>query len=365
VGKTTLVQQLINQTSTTCHLVSADDIHAGDRAWLRLQWTSARQKVEQGTKEVWLIVDEVQKIENWSETVKKEWDYDTTHAINLKVILLGSSRLLIQRGLTESLAGRFETIYIPHWSFAEMRDAFGWTVEQYIYFGGFPGAATLIDEEIRWKKYIRESLVETSISKDVLMMAVVEKPTLLRRLFEIGTTYSGQILSLNKIQGELQETGNLTTLSNYLRLLESAGLLGGIEKYAGSVIRKRASKPKFQVFNNALLSTYFEADFKTAMSHTKDWGRFVESAVGAHLLNGKYEQGYNLYYWNENNNEVDFVIEKNGKIIALEVKSGVSSANKGLSVFAQKFNPEKILLVGTDGIPLDEFLMLKPEKLFL
>ena len=365
VGKTTLVRQLIQQTDIPCHFVTADDLYAADSTWLRREWGNARFQLQQNDrKEMLFIVDEVQKVPNWSEIVKKEWDSDSFSDINVKVILLGSSRLLIQKGLTESLAGRYELTNITHWSFDEMRDAFGWNLEQYIYFGGYPGSASLIPDEERWKDYIRESLVETTISKDILMMARVDKPALLKRLFDIGCRYSSQILSLNKVQGELQESGNLTTLSGYLDLLKGAGLLSGLEKYAADIIRKRASKPKFQVHNNALLAAGQNKTFDMLRKDSKEWGRFVESAVGTHLINSGLKHRFNVYYWNQGNYEVDYVIEKGGEIIAIEVKSGKNSANIGLSLFDKEFQPHGLYLIGTDGIPLEQFFTMNPGDLF-
>jgi len=365
VGKTTLVKQLIQKTDTPCHFVTADDLYAADGTWLKREWSNARLQLQQNEKkEVIFIVDEVQKIPNWSETIKKEWDSDSFTDTSVKVILLGSSRLLIQKGLTESLAGRYELTNITHWSFAEMRDAFGWTLDQYIYFGGYPGSASLISDEERWKDYIREALVETTISKDILMMARVDKPALLKRLFDIGCRYSSQILSLTKVQGELQESGNLTTLSGYLNLLKEAGLLSGLEKYAADIIRKRASKPKFQVHNNALLSAGQNRNFDTLRQDPKEWGRFVESAVGTHLINSGLKHRFNVYYWNQGSYEVDYVIEKNNEIIAIEVKSGKDSANIGLSLFDNEFNPRDVYLVGTDGIPFEQFFTMNFADLF-
>lgn len=285
-------------------------------------------------------------------------------ARNLKVIILGSSRLLIQKGLTESLAGRFDTTYLTHWAFSEMRDAFGWNVMQYIWFGGYPRSASLIEDEFRWKAYIKDSLIETSISKDVLMLTRVDKPALLKRLFEIGCTYSAQIIALNKIQGELQEKGNLTTLSNYLSLLEGAGLLTGLEKFAGDIIRKRASRPKFQVFNNALLSAQSYKKYSEITNEPKEMGRYAESAIGAHLLNSSLNKKYNLYYWNENNYEVDFALESAGRLIAIEVKTGKDSKNSGLGKFESMFQPQASFIIGTDGIPIEEFLATDPYSLF-
>ncbi|MCK9404480.1 MAG: AAA family ATPase [Chitinophagaceae bacterium] len=246
VGKTTMVNQLVEKLSIPHHFTSADAVAASDNIWLKLKQSKRADFL--------LIIDEIQKIDNWSETVKLLWDADTRTKISIKVILLGSSRMLLQKGLTESLAGRFETTYMGHWSFIEMQAAFGWNAEKYAWFGGYPGSATLIDDEVRWKNYIQSALIETSVSKDILMTTRIDKPALMKRLFELGCLYSGQIVSFTKILGQLQDAGNTTTLSHYLNLLDTAGLLTGIEKYAGTILRKRASSPKFQVHNTALIS---------------------------------------------------------------------------------------------------------------
>lgn len=365
VGKTTMVNQLLSQLSVSYVSESADAIAATNSAWLMQVWETARLRMKaSGASEYLLVIDEIQKIDNWSEVVKQQWDKDTRGNVNIKVILLGSSSLLIQKGLTESLAGRFETFYLGHWSFAEMTTAFGWSIEQYIYFGGYPGSAVLIEDEERWKSYIKDSLIETSISKDILMLTRVDKPALLKRLFEIGCLYSGQILSYTKITGQLHDAGNTTTLANYLKLLSDCGLLGGLEKYAGSVIRQRSSSPKFQVYNNALLTSQDDETYSTAIVNPKLWGRLVESSVGAHLLNHAISERYNLRYWREGNNEVDFILEKGDKVIGLEVKSGASADNEGMGIFNEKFHPDKMLLVGTGGIPYEDFLKINPKELF-
>ena len=365
VGKTTMVNQLLSQLSVSYVSESADAIAATNSAWLMQVWETARLRMKaSGASEYLLVIDEIQKIDNWSEVVKQQWDKDTRGNVNIKVILLGSSSLLIQKGLTESLAGRFETFYLGHWSFAEMTTAFGWSIEQYIYFGGYPGSAVLIEDEERWKSYIKDSLIETSISKDILMLTRVDKPALLKRLFEIGCLYSGQILSYTKITGQLHDAGNTTTLANYLKLLSDCGLLGGLEKYAGSVIRQRSSSPKFQVYNNALLTSQDDETYSTAIVNPKLWGRLVESSVGAHLLNHAISERYNLRYWREGNNEVDFILEKGDKVIGLEVKSGTSADNEGMGIFNEKFHPDKMLLVGTGGIPYEDFLKINPKELF-
>jgi len=365
VGKTTLVTQLTAQVKIDYYFVSADSVAASNAAWLEQQWEAARIKLAQHeTKEFLLVIDEIQKIDNWSETVKLLWDTDTRNNLNLKVILLGSSRLLLQQGLTESLAGRFESTYMAHWSFDEMQQAFGWDVNQYVWFGGYPGSATLIDDEERWKTYVTESLIETSISKDILMLTRVDKPALMKRLFELGCLYSGQILSYTKVLGQLQDAGNTTTLSHYLELLDTAGLLAGIEKYAPDVIRQRSSSPKFQVHNTALISAQRNDLFKDTLAKPDEWGRMVESAIGSHLINHSLTEKFNLHYWRERDEEVDFVIERKGKVTGLEVKGGAAGSTSGMTAFKKKFNPDKVLLIGNAGMPWQDFLKLNPVGLF-
>ncbi|MCL2435412.1 MAG: ATP-binding protein, partial [Lentimicrobiaceae bacterium] len=284
-------------------------------------------------------------------------------ATHIKVILLGSSSLLIQKGLTESLAGRFEKTYIGHWSFPEMQSAFGWNLNQYIYFGGYPGAAPLIEDEKRWKSYIIDSLIETSISKDILMLTRVDKPALLKRLFETGANYSGQILSFTKILGQLLDAGNTTTLSHYLSLLSNCGLLGGLEKFSGSIVKKRASSPKFQVYNNALITAYLKNDYLQTLQEPDLWGRIAESAIGTHLIGKSISENYKLFYWREGDCEIDFVIEYGEKLLGLEVKSGISTANKGIGKFLNQYPSAKTIFVGTGGISMEEFLSVNPIEL--
>lgn len=272
--------------------------------------------------------------------------------------------MMLMKGLTESLAGRFELIRMGHWDYAEMRDAFGWTLDQYIYFGGYPGTARLIEDEPRWKRYVGDSLVESAISKDVLMTSTIYKPALLRQLFELGCSYSGELLSLNKMLGQLQDAGNVTTLAGYLQLLDQCGLLAGLQKYANDDARKYASIPKYQVYNNALHSLYAGTSFEIERLNPKRWGRWVESAVGAYLLNHAENIGYKVYYWREKADEVDFILVKNGKVIAIEVKSGRRGSNNGLPLFREQFHPLRSFIVGTNGIPVEEFLTTDLTRLF-
>ncbi len=360
VGKTTLALHVASECGLPHHIASADEPTLRDSAWIETQWETARL-LASGTdgKGVLLVLDEVQKAPNWSETVKRLWDEDTRHGHPLKVILLGSAPLPIQRGLTESLAGRFEILHLPHWSFPEMRAAFGWTLDEYIFYGAYPGAAPLAKQPERWVRYIRDALIETTISRDVLLLSRVDKPALLRRLFELGCAYSGQILSYTKMTGQLQDAGNTTTLAHYLDLLAGAGMLTGLQKYAGAAVRRKASSPKLQVLNTALMTALSERTLTEARKDTALWGRLVESAVGAHLANAAMTRDIALYYWRERNREVDFVVRAGRNLIAIEVKSGPSQRRlPGLTAFDHAFGPVRKLLVGGDGIHVETFLSM-------
>lgn len=358
VGKTTLVRQVLAGINRPHHFVSADEPALRDAVWLRTQWDAARLIArDSGDSGAVLALDEIQKITGWSETVKRLWDEDTASALPLHVVLLGSAPLLVQGGLTESLAGRFEQLRLPHWTFGEMRTAFGFSFEQFLYFGGYPGAAPLAADAERWRRYILDSLVETTISRDVLLMTRVDKPALLRRLFELGCRYSGQILSYNKMIGQLQDAGNTTTLAHYLDLLSGAGMLTGLPKFAGETVRQRGSSPKLQVLNTALMTAQSGLLPDDAKKDTEFWGRLTESAVGAHLANAAAMGTCELFYWRDRNREVDFVVRSGRRLLAIEVKSArARSALPGLAAFSDAFSPERTLLVGADGIPVEDFL---------
>ncbi len=365
VGKSTLVGQALAKSNTPHLFISADAVGNTGNVWLEQQWQAARFEWKKSeASEFILAIDEIQKITNWSETVKKLWDEDTRKGQAIKVVLLGSSRLLLQQGLTESLGGRFETIYLGHWSFTEMNLAFGVTTEQYVWFGGYPGAANLMQDEDRWKKYVHDALIETSISKDILMLTRVDKPALLRKLFELGCLYCGQILSFTKMVGQLQDSGNTTTLAHYLNLLNTAGLLAGIEKYTGEELRKRSSSPKFQVHNTALITAQHSESFKAVIQKPEVWGRWVEAAIGSHLINHQLSEGFTVNYWRHRDDEIDFVIQKKDKLIGLEVKSGATQKNSGMETFKREHHPDKLFLIGNSGIPWQDFLKINPAELW-
>jgi uncharacterized protein len=324
VGKTTLVRHVLAVSKLPAHYASADEpTSRGDRIWLEQQWDIARLKAGKGKTGALLVLDEIQKITDWPNVVKLLWDADSHSGVNLKVVLLGSAPLLIQSGLTESLAGRFEVIAVPHWSFPEMREAFDWTLEQYIFYGAYPGAAALIGSPERWRRYILDSLIETTISRDILLLTRVDKPALLRRLFLLGCAYSGQILSYQKMIGQLTDAGNTITLAHYLELLQGAGMLAGLFKYSLGKVRQHGSSPKLQVLNTALMSAQDHRSLAEARQDRDYWGRVVESAVGAHLFNSSFGTNISVAYWRERNHEVDFVLQQGKNTVAIAAKSGL------------------------------------------
>ncbi len=354
VGKTTLARQAIASFAGKSHYATADLPAAPDALWIEQQWRLARiMATEEPTL---LVLDEVQKVPRWSETVKMLWDEDSIQQTNLHVVLLGSAQFLMQHRLGESLVGRFELIRVPHWSFVEMQAAFGWDIERFIYFGGYPGAAVLSDDEFRWRSYVLDAIIEPTLSRDVLQLARIDKPALLRRLFVLGCQYSGQILSYQKMIGQLQDVGNTTTLAHYLTLLNGAWMLAGLDKFAGDLARSRAASPKLLVLNTALLTAQHSFDYPSARQDGEQWGRLVESAVGAYLYN-TLPANMSLSYWRERNAEVDFVVQHGTRLLAIEVKSGRNKGVfTGLEAFAGTFPNVTKLVVGTGGIPLDVFL---------
>jgi predicted AAA+ superfamily ATPase len=358
VGKTTLVQQVLAAIPLPSRYASADEPMLRGAGWIEEQWQAALFEADAAARTAMvLVLDEVHKIPGWSETVKRLWDEDTRGGRQLRVVLLGSAPFLVARGLSESLAGRVETLHLPHWTLPEMRGAFGCSLDEYIFHGGYPGAASLIGDPPRWSRYIIDSLIETTVSRDVLLLTRVDKPALLRQLFELACRYSGQILSYTKMLGQLQDAGNTTTLAHYLELLAAAGMVTGLQKYAGEAVRRRGSSPKLQVLNTALMTAPSGLSAAQARADPELWGRLVESAVGAHLANAAAAGRCQVYYWRDGNREVDFVVAAGSSLTAIEVKSARRPRTaSGIDAFAVSFRAARKLLVGGDGIPLQDFL---------
>lgn len=365
IGKSTVVKQVLNDIDLPYQFFSADNVPASNGTWVLNCWAAVRSlKENKGWESAILVIDEIQKIANWSEAVKKEWDNDTFHDRNIKVLLLGSSRVLLEKGLSESLAGRFEEIRMSHWGFKEMRECFGCTLDQYIFYGGYPGAATLIDDEDRFQQYIQSSIIDATINKDILMDTPISKPALFRQTFELGAAYSGELLSLNKMLGTLQDAGNTTTLASYINLLGESGLLCGLQKFSVDMARRKSSIPKLQVYNNALKNVYCPLSFEQSVINRKEWGRIFESGIGAYLVSQAFVHRFEVFYWRERNDEVDFVLRKKNSVVAIEVKSNAEKTTAGIEKFRQMYRPTTSLIIGEAGIKAEDFLTMDIRKLF-
>ena len=360
-----MVKQVLKDLDIPYQMFSADNVPTTNSAWVANCWAATRSLQESKRYEsIVLVIDEIQKISNWSEAVKKEWDDDTFHDRNIKVLLLGSSRVLLERGLSESLAGRFEEIRMSHWSYTEMKECFGFTLDQYVYYGGYPGAASLIDDDDRYQQYIQSGIVDATINKDILMDTPISKPALLRQTFELGSAYSGQLLSLNKMLGTLQDAGNTATLASYIHLLDESGLLCGLQKYSIDTARRKASIPKLQVYNNALKMIYSPLTFEQAITNRGEWGHIFESAIGAYLVSQAFVHRFEVFYWRERNDEIDFILRKKGTVIAIEIKSNAEKRTEGLENFKKLFSPKAAFIVGDGGISAEDFLSMDIKSLF-
>lgn len=379
-GKTTLVRQALRQANRPTRYLSIDEVddrstrteyafetapfhdRRPDTEWLVRAWTDARRAADADPRGLVLALDEIQAIPGWTATVKGLWDADRAAGREMHVIILGSTPLPVQAGLTESLAGRFEPIRVTHWSFDEMAGAFNFDLAEYVYFGGYPGGARFIREEGRWRDYILGDLVQPSIERDVLAMGRVEEPDLLKQLFELGTEYSGQILPYNKMLCRLQNMGDTPTLARYLDLLETVGLLAGLPKYVPARHRVRATSPKLNVLNTALMTAGSGYNYAQAQADRSFWGRLVESAVGAHVLN-TLPNNARAHHWREETSEVDFVLRRGKRTVGIEVRTGQRVRGLGgMEAFVQRFNPHRAMLVGDGGTPLDEFLAAPVER---
>ena len=363
VGKTTIAKQIQESIGYPVIYGTADSPVQLDYSWIETQWRRAASEYDTSGGPVMLILDELQKVPGWSETLKMLWDNQRAGK-DIRVIILGSSALLMQEGLTESLAGRFLLHRCSHWGYAECREAFGWGLEKWLYFGGYPGASVFIDDEPTWKRYISDSLIETVLARDVLQMSRISKPALLRHLFALAATLPAQTVSYTKMLGQLHDAGNTTTLAHYIRLLEAAFLLSGLELFSKNVQRKRGSSPKLVLWNNALINAISTKTFSETISDSVWWGRIVENAVGSHLCNNLNSVEYDITYWREKNFEVDFIISRGSKLWAVEVKSGRSHKAPGLQRFRDLYPKASAMLVGRPGIPLEDFLNSDPREWF-
>lgn len=367
VGKSTLVGQFTEGISVPFDFFAADGVNRFDSSWIPNKWQQVRMRMDiHSEQEHILIIDEVQKIRGWSEQVKKEWDEDSRSHRNLKVILLGSSRLLLQKGLEESLEGRFETIKMGYWDWQEMHEAFGFSMDEYVYFGGFPGLAPDIQDEDRWRNLMEDSIISPILTRDILEIEEIRNPALLRQVFELACIESAKELSLTKMQGTMN-SGTVPTIKNYLDILNKSMIVQPLQNYSPSRVKEKQSVPKMQVFNNAFRNRFGTFSFDEARVDPTEWGRLVESAVGAHLANRAMTDDYELFYWrNERRQECDYVLRKGQALVAIEVKSGSVDKTVGFEKFKEQF-ADKVtaaFIVGPHALPLDDFFIMDLKSLF-
>lgn len=354
-GKSTAIRQSLAYVTLPRHVALAS-IDSSSRDWLRAQWFQARERITQRTPSALLVIDEVQLVDQWSAVVKELWDEDAWSGIDLRVVLSGSSSLLLQKGLVEGLTGRFEIIHSTHWSYAECKEAFGYSLDDFLYFGGYPGSASVKDDRQRWLDYMNDAIIEPSIAKDVIALEEVRKPMLMRRLFHVGAPYSGQELSYRKILGQLDDAGNTTTIAHYLDLLDGAGMLCGLQKYDPKLIREKASSPRLMVYDTALMTATYGQYRDFLLTDPERRGHLVESAVGAYLLALSPRQHFEVRWWREGQDEVDFVLVQGEDVIAVEVKSGRVKSLRGLAAFVNRVPHAKTLTIGSNACPLEAFL---------
>lgn len=357
-GKSTAVTQALGCIDIP-YIYEEVPEHGTSADWIRAQWYRARNLLGSASTCALLVIDEVQYVRGWSDAVKALWDEDSRVGIDLRVMLTGSAATLIKSGMDESLAGRFELIRSTHWTFSECAEAFGYTLDQFLYFGGYPGAASLVQDENRWASYIEDSIIEPSIAKDVLALEDVRRPELLRRLFYTGAPYSAQEISHRKLLGQLDNRGNTATIAHYLELLGQAGLMRGLAKFDPKMLRERASSPRLLVCNTALMTAAYGRRRRFLLEDPDQKGRLVESAVGAYLLALSQVEGFDVFWWRDGSYEVDFIVSSGRDIVAIEVKSGRVKSTGGLTEFMRRFPSARTLVVGSASCTVNDFLLGK------
>lgn len=366
-GKTTLISQALSAVEAEHHFVSADDVPNPNAAWVEREWQVARDMTRSGSRMVILCIDEVQKVPDWARQVKSLYDRDRREGIPVRTVLSGSSSLLLHKGMEDSLMGRFEIIRSPHWSLAECQEAFGFGLDQFMYFGGYPGAAVFSTDERRWKAYLRDAIVEPTISKDVLEMSEVRKPALMRALFNLGCAYSAQELSYTKILGQLQDKGNTVTVAHYLDLLGKAGMISAIPKFSDKEVTKRRSSPRLMVHDTSLMTAMSDKGADAFLVSGDLRGHLVESAVGAYLLARSECEGFDVMWWREGVKEVDYVIRDGSALTAIEVKGGAESGQSGMAEFLDNHPGTKRIVVGgaaAGACSIENFLMGEVELFY-
>lgn len=335
VGKTTTVLRMIEDHYADSALyVSADSIFNAEAQWLREQWQKALRE------DKILFIDEIQKCHNWAEAIKSLYDETKRSKKNLQCVLLGSSSLAIQKGLSESLTGRFQILRAYHWNFDESKRGYELSFDDYLRYGGYPGSYQFIHDDDEWAQYVANSIVQTVVEKDILQYNTVKSPALFKQTFEIIMSYPAQEISYTKLLGQIQDKGNVELVKYYIQLFEGAFLLKALEKFSAKAVLTKASSPKILPLAPSLAYLQIRAPYEE-----QERGRIFETIVGGQLV----RTGEKLTYWREGSLEVDFVLSKGRNIWAIEVKSGRKKSAKSLGLFKQKFPQAKSCIISPEN----------------
>ncbi len=357
-GKSTSAAQVLSHLDLPSVEYSFDRPRDRNLAKLEEVWSHARRTASHSGSTI-LLLDELQNIPQWSSGVKSLWDEDTRQNRDVRVLITGSSALMLKSRLAESLMGRFEVTYSTHWDLWECMQAFDYTLDDFLYFGGYPGAAPRRTDETRWFDYLTNSIIEPTLNKDALELEPIRKPALLRALFELGAAFSGQEISYRKLLGQLDDRGNTETMAHYLELLSEAGLLSGLKKFSPRLLETKTSSPRMLVHDTSLMVAASGEDRSALLGNPDRYGHLVESAIGAYLLARSRKEHFDLFWWRDGSAEVDFVIRKGRRRTALEVKSGRPKRTKGLGAFVNRYPGTYGLIIDSAEFPVEDFLLGK------
>jgi uncharacterized protein len=353
VGKTTLLLELAKHWGKRALYAAADTPEASLPGWWEQQWQRAEQLAQ--SRGAVLLIDEIQYLAHWSRLLKAGIDRVRRERIALHVVVSGSSSLHIGKGARETMAGRYERLQLLHWSAAEIAERFGVTaskaVEQTVQYGSYPGAVSLLSDLTRWREYVRQSIMEPAVGRDLMMLETIRKPALLRQVFALCTGHPAEIISLQKLCGQLTDKGSLETVAHYLHVLEEAYLVAAVPKYSEKALRQRAAPPKLIVLNNAFLGATSNRLPPQPDAEPERWGRWVENACLAHAWNA----GQQVCYWRAEPYEVDMVLDGSWGRWAIEVKSGPYALNDldGLLEFCRRnrqFSPAVLCAPGDESV---------------
>ena len=356
VGKTTLLLELAKHWGKRALYIAADTPEASLPGWWEQQWQRAEQLAQD--RGAVLLIDEIQYLAHWSRLLKAGIDRLRRERIALHVVVSGSSSLHIGKGARETMAGRFERLQLLHWSAAELAERFGVSaakaVEQAVQYGSYPGAVSLLSNVNRWRDYVRHSIMEPAVGRDLMMLETIRRPALLRQVFALCTGHPSEIISLQKLCGQLTDKGSLETVAHYLHVLEEAYLVAAIPKYSEKALRQRSAPPKLVVLSNAFLASTSNRPPPQSDTEPERWGRWVENACLAHAWNA----GQQVCYWRAEPYEVDMVLNGAWGRWAIEVKSGPYGLNDltGLLEFCRRhrqFSPVVLFNSGDEPVARD------------